>query len=74
MVTNYNYGRFLGRCLRSLINQSIDTSRYEVIVVDDCSDDDSREILKTFNKSIRTIFLEKNSGSPWLLILESKLR
>ena len=62
IVTNYNYGRYLGRCLRSLLNQSIDSSKYEVIVVDDASTDDSREILKTFSTSIRIINLEKNSG------------
>lgn len=62
VVTSFNYGKYLGRCLRSLINQSIDDSRYEIIVVDDYSDDDSREIIKTFSTSIKSIFLEHNSG------------
>ena len=39
VVTNFNYGKYLRRCLRSLINQDLDRSRYEVIVVDDHSTD-----------------------------------
>jgi glycosyltransferase involved in cell wall biosynthesis len=62
VVTNYNYGKFLGRCLRSLLNQSIDRSRYEIIVVDDASTDDSREILNAHLPFVRSIYLEKNSG------------
>jgi glycosyltransferase involved in cell wall biosynthesis len=62
IVTNYNYGRFLGRCIRSLLNQSIDPDLFEIIVVDDCSSDDSREILGTFRPQIKEIFLETNLG------------
>lgn len=62
VVTNFNYGKYLGRCIRSLLNQSIDSSRYEIIVVDDASTDDSREIMKAFSSSIKPIFLEVNSG------------
>ena len=43
VVTNFNYGKWLRRCLRSLINQSFDS--YEIIVVDDLSTDNSRNIL-----------------------------
>lgn len=62
IVTNFNYGKFIGRCLRSLLNQSIDSSRYEIIVVDDASTDDSREILNAHLPSVRSIFLDTNSG------------
>jgi glycosyltransferase involved in cell wall biosynthesis len=62
VITNYNYGKFLGRCLRSVLNQSIDESQYEVIVVDDASTDDSREILNAYKPSVKSIFLESNSG------------
>ena len=62
VVTNYNYGRFLGRCIRSLLNQSIDPDLFEIIVVDDCSTDDSREILKVFKPRIKEVLLERNLG------------
>lgn len=62
MVTNYNYGRYLGRCIRSLIAQEIETTRYEIIVVDDGSSDDSLDHLKVFREHINIIPLEKNFG------------
>lgn len=62
VVTNFNYGKYLGRCVRSLLNQSIESSQYEIIVVDDASTDDSHEILKTFSSAIRPIYLDVNSG------------
>jgi glycosyltransferase involved in cell wall biosynthesis len=62
VVTNFNYGRFLGRCIRSLLNQSIDSNSFEIIVVDDCSTDDSREILEVFSPRIKYVLLENNLG------------
>lgn len=62
IVTNYNYGQLLGRCLRSLLQQSLSISDYEIIVVDDASTDDSREILSAFEDPIRVINLDENIG------------
>lgn len=62
VVTNYNYGRYLGRCVRSLLNQTIHVDDFEVVVVDDASTDDSREILQSFKDKIKTEFLEVNLG------------
>jgi len=62
IVTNYNYGPLLGRCLRSLLQQSLSISEYEIIVVDDASTDDSREILSAFEDPVRVINLEENIG------------
>jgi glycosyltransferase involved in cell wall biosynthesis len=62
IVTNFNYGRYLGRCLRSLLSQSVESKSFEIVVVDDASNDDSRAILGTFSDSIRTIFNDKNMG------------
>ena len=62
IVTNYNYGRFLGRCIRSLLAQDLDSRLYEIIVVDDASTDDSKEVISAFTESIFPIFLGQNSG------------
>jgi len=62
IVTNYNYGRFVGRCLRSILNQTIESKFFEVIVVDDSSTDDSWEILKSFGERIRLLKNETNLG------------
>lgn len=62
IVTNYNYGDYLGRCIRSLIDQSLSKDLYEIIVVDDCSTDHSRQVLQSFSGFVRTVFNEKNYG------------
>lgn len=62
VVTNYNYARYIGRCIRSLLNQSLSRKDFEIIVVDDCSTDESVEILNTFGENIRTVVLPKNLG------------
>ena len=62
IITNYNYGRYLGRCLRSLFAQSVERDKFEIIVVDDASTDDSSSILETFRENIRTTFNQTNRG------------
>ena len=49
VITNYNYGKYLGRCIRSCLNQ-IFSEPYEVILVDDNSKDDSIKIANEFKK------------------------
>jgi len=62
IITNYNYGRFLPRAIRSLINQSYGKDEYEIIVIDDCSTDNSREVIQAFEGHIRPILNETNLG------------
>lgn len=62
VIANYNYGGYLGRCLRSVLSQSIDAKSYEVIVVDDASTDDSMAILESYGTEIRLIKNERNMG------------
>ncbi len=60
IITNYNYGKFISRSLRSCLNQS--NVLYEVIVVDDCSTDDSLERIRPFSDQIRFFKTDTNSG------------
>jgi glycosyltransferase involved in cell wall biosynthesis len=64
VVTNYNYGKYIRRCLRSLLSQDLDRSRYEIIVVDDRSKDDSLEAIKAFKDAgdIQVVVNKKNLG------------
>ena len=63
IITNYNYGKYLGECLRSCLYQSLENSLYEVIVIDDFSSDNSsksREYMGP-HKNLRVIN-NKNYG------------
>lgn len=65
VVPNYNHADFLSKRLDSILQQTYDN--YEVLILDDCSIDDSREIIQKYadkypNK-IRTLFNQKNAGN-----------
>ena len=63
IVTNYNYGKFLHRCLRSCFSQKF--LDYEVLVIDDFSTDNSIEILQPFLESsdnLKVITNKENLG------------
>lgn len=59
IINNYNYGRFLRDAIDSALNQTY--SNIEVIVVDDGSTDDSREIIAAYGKRIIPV-LKENGG------------
>lgn len=58
VINNYNYGRFIGAAIKSALAQS--HANTEVIVVDDGSSDESREVISTFANI--TPVLKKNGG------------
>jgi len=62
IICNYNNKQYLGRAIRSCLKQSIESSRYEIIVVDDASTDQSRDVMDGFKDKIISIQLSKNVG------------
>ncbi len=60
VITNYNYGRFLARCIDSALAQSYADT--EVVVVDDASRDHSREIIQSYGKRVVPVLEERNRG------------
>ena len=48
LITNYNKSLFLKKTIRSCLNQNY--KEKEIIVFDDCSTDNSINILKNFEK------------------------
>lgn len=68
IVTVYNQERFIGRCLRSLLHQTFNLDKYEIIVVDDGSTDKTPYALKLFcdpkNSVVRIITNKSNLGLP----------
>lgn len=61
-VLNYNYGRFLRDCLQSILSQTY--TNFEVIVIDDCSNDDSIRVIEPFlqDPRVRLIAHMQNAG------------
>ncbi len=66
IVPNYNHARFLPQRIESVLNQTV--RDIEVILLDDCSTDESREVLSAYaakDDRVRTHFNETNSGSTF---------
>lgn len=62
-VPVYNAGDFLQETLESVLNQTY--TNIEVIIVDDCSKDGSRQIIEKYQKKdrrVRTILMDQNSN------------
>jgi glycosyltransferase involved in cell wall biosynthesis len=68
IVAAYNQERFIGRCLRSLLHQTMPVSGYEIIVVDDGSTDRTAYALSLFtdrfDSPVKVIVNERNLGLP----------
>lgn len=60
VIANYNYARFLEGSIESALNQ--DYEDVEVVVVDDASTDDSRDIIKAYGSRIRPCLKPRNGG------------
>jgi glycosyltransferase involved in cell wall biosynthesis len=60
VITNYNYGKYLPRCIRSCLSQT--DVNMEIIVVDDRSEDNSIESLSPFVDNITLIVNKENKG------------
>lgn len=60
IITNYNYEKYLSRAIRSAVNQSF--SNYEIIVIDDDSEDNSKIVIESFSGYIRKIYNDNNLG------------
>jgi len=62
IVPLYNYSMYVGYCIESIQNQ--DYKNWELLVVDDCSTDNSYDIAKTFENDgrIKVMQTKENSG------------
>lgn len=58
IIPNYNHGKYLGRAIESILVQSY--ANYEIVVVDDGSEDDSKQVAEKFDK-VR-YFFQPNAG------------
>ena len=65
LVPNYNHGKFLAERIDSILNQSYQS--IELIILDDCSSDNSVAVIKEYKKKypekIQYVLNESNSGN-----------
>jgi glycosyltransferase involved in cell wall biosynthesis len=59
VICNYNYGRYLPRAIESVLEEEPGA---EIIVVDDFSTDDSREIIAAYAHCVTAILPPENGG------------
>lgn len=67
IVPNYNYARYLPERMESILNQTYQD--FEIILLDDCSTDNSRDVLLRYKDNPRVshiLFNEVNSGSTFV--------
>lgn len=62
IITSYNYEKYVERAIRSCLDQSIPRDTFEVIVINDASEDNTVEVLKNYQKDCRIVNLEENVG------------
>ena len=67
IIPVHNQELYIGRCLRSLIDQSIDRKTYEIIVINDGCKDKTETILSSFKDEIKIIKNKKKMGLPYSL-------
>ena len=63
VIPTYNRGHILNRAIESILNQSYKS--IEVIIVDDCSSDNTAQLMERYKDDVRVIYckLKHNSGA-----------
>jgi len=64
IIAARNQEKYIGRCIRSLMNQTIPRDAYEIIVINDASEDKTSYALTLFEEEIRIITNETRLGLP----------
>lgn len=64
IIATYNYGNFIHRAINSILTQRNTQTKlisYEIIIIDDCSTDDTQEVIKQFDIIYNNIKVISNS-------------
>ena len=62
LISVYGQADKLKRCLSSLQNTLPSTLSYEVLIIDDASEDHTTDFIKSYEPTYRVFFNEKRSG------------
>lgn len=66
IIPSYNHELFVGEAIESVLSQ--DFSDFELLIADDCSTDNSVNVIKQYtDERIRTFFLTENLGATEIL-------
>ena len=52
IIPNYNKEKYIKRCLDSIVTQTLNKSKYEIILIDDGSTDNSLDIIKNYDVTL----------------------
>lgn len=64
IIPAFNEEKYIGRALRSILDQSFNSNNYEVIVVNDNSSDKTEYAISLFGNAVSLINNKKNIGLP----------
>lgn len=66
IIPNYNHAKYLDERMQSVLGQTY--QNIEVIILDDCSTDNSREVIEQYRdnpKVAKIVYNDKNTGKPF---------
>lgn len=66
VVASYNHARYLPRRMESLIGQTY--PNIEILVIDDCSPDNSVEVLRAYANHPRVRLIERETNCGWVTV------
>ena len=64
VIASYNYGDLIEKRIDSFLNQTYEN--IEIIVLDDCSTDDSRDVIEKFRSDNRIRIIYNNENLGWI--------
>ena len=68
IIPAYNVEKYIRKCLNSAIKQTFEETQYEIIVINDCSKDQTLKILKKYKSKFKNfnIITNKKTKGPGL--------
>ncbi len=64
-IPNYNWWINLKRAIKSCLNTKLSIKEYEILIIDNCSTDNSINIIENLQKTIKNITLIQNNKNYW---------